>query len=72
MTELDLIIRNADIATAADRYRADIGVRGETASTSSPPACPRARCVLVDASSMPRAAWSRRAAWTATATSTSP
>ena len=27
MTALDLIIRNADIATAADRYRADIGVR---------------------------------------------
>ena len=25
---LDLIIRNCDIATAADRYRADIGVRG--------------------------------------------
>jgi dihydropyrimidinase len=27
MTDLDLIVRNADIATAADRYRADIGVR---------------------------------------------
>jgi dihydropyrimidinase len=24
----DLVIRNADIATAADRFRADIGVRG--------------------------------------------
>ena len=27
MTDLDLIVRDADIATAADRYRADIGVR---------------------------------------------
>ena len=27
MTELDLIVRRADIATAADRYLADIGVR---------------------------------------------
>jgi dihydropyrimidinase len=28
MGDLDLIVRNADIATAADRYQADIGVRG--------------------------------------------
>lgn len=27
MTDFDLIIRNADIATAADRYTADIGIR---------------------------------------------
>ncbi len=27
MTDLDLVVRRADIATAADRYRADIGVR---------------------------------------------
>jgi len=28
MDRFDLVVRNADIATAADRYRADIGVRG--------------------------------------------
>jgi len=27
-TDLDLVVRNADVATAADRYHADIGVRG--------------------------------------------
>src|SRR5512140_36001 len=27
MEELDLVVRNADIVTAADRYTADIGVR---------------------------------------------
>ncbi|HBD33792.1 MAG TPA: dihydropyrimidinase, partial [Cupriavidus sp.] len=25
---LDLVIRNADVVTASDRYRCDIGVRG--------------------------------------------
>jgi dihydropyrimidinase len=28
MAAFDLIVRNADIATVGDRYRADIGVRG--------------------------------------------
>ena len=37
MNQYDLIIRNADIATAADRYRADIGIAGGRITTIAQP-----------------------------------
>ena len=66
MSSYDLILRNADIATVGDRYRADIGVRDGRicAIAQGLDAGARAR------STRP-AAWSRPAASTAIATSTS-
>ncbi len=63
----DLVIRNADVATASDRYRADIGITRRAHRRPSATGWPPAR-----ARSTPAAAWSPRAASTRTATSTSP